>query len=63
MSDPEMINGHDLIEWILAKMNHTRQVYELVEHIEDEIRHQQNYTEMMKRVYTQYINGRKEEDE
>ncbi len=60
---PEMVNGGKLIEWILANMNHTRQVYALVEHIEDEIRHQQDYENMMASVYNRYIDGRKEENE
>lgn len=41
MSD--LVDGSLLIEWILANMNHTRQVYKLVEFIHDQIRKRNDY--------------------
>ena len=32
-----MINGHDLIEWILDNGLHTKTTYKVIEHIEDMI--------------------------
>ena len=36
--DTEMINGHELIDWILANGLHTKTTYKVIEHIEDMIR-------------------------
>lgn len=37
--EAHMINGEELIDWIIAKMPHTKKTYELIEYIADEIRH------------------------
>ena len=35
--DTEMINGHDLIDWILANGLHTKTTFKVIEHVEDMI--------------------------
>lgn len=37
--NPNMVDGEMLIDWILAKLPHTKRTYELIEFINDEIRH------------------------
>lgn len=58
--NPELINGIELIEWIEAKLPHTRYYLELVEHIHDTIRHQEEYLrlcEQAKRSVMKWYEG------